>query len=200
MSEPNNSAESSQEAGALQLGRATPAAQLTPASDEIRVQLLSVARQIRLLGLDVDGVMTDGHLLFLDSGEGGKNFHVRDGQGLRSLQDAGIQVAIITGRRSMAVEHRARELGIQEVHQGVGEKGAVWAAIQNRLGIPPSHCAYMGDDLPDLPCLRQSALPACPADAVDEVRAEALFVSPVGGGLGAVRDLCDLILRARSLG
>ncbi len=161
------------------------------------VHLLAQARNIRLIGLDVDGVMTDGRLLFLDSGEGGKTFHVRDGQGLRSLQDAGVQVAIITGRRSLAVEHRARELGISEVHQGIGEKGSVWRAVQARLDCPPAACAYMGDDLPDLPCLRLAALPACPADAVSEVRAEARLVSQYGGGLGAVRELCDLILAAR---
>ena len=171
----------------------------TPAASRFPHHLLQLARPIRLLGLDVDGVLTDGRLLFLDSGEGGKTFHVRDGQGLRSLQDAGIQVAIITGRRSLAVEHRARELGITEVHQGIGEKGAVWQAVQSRLGCPPDVSAYMGDDLPDLACLRLAALPACPADAVAEVRAEARLISQHAGGLGAVRELCDLILAARPL-
>ncbi len=159
--------------------------------------LLARARSIRLLGLDVDGVLTDGRLLFLDSGEGGKSFHVRDGQGLRLLLDAGIQVAVITGRRSRAAEHRMRELGIIELHQGIAEKGSVWSDVQHRLGCPPEVCAYMGDDLPDLPCLRSAVLPACPADAVADVQAAAAFVSRSGGGLGAVRELCDLILQAR---
>lgn len=175
------------------LNPASAAAQ--PAS--AHAHLLATARGVRLLGLDVDGVLTDGRLLFLDTGEGGKSFHVRDGQGLRSLQDAGVQVAIITGRRSAAVEHRARELGITELHQGIGEKGSVWAAVQARLGVPPSACAYMGDDLPDLPCLAASALAACPADAVDAVRAASHFVSRQPGGLGAVRELCDLLLASR---
>jgi 3-deoxy-D-manno-octulosonate 8-phosphate phosphatase (KDO 8-P phosphatase) len=179
--------------------RIPPAAATATRAEDLGERLLALARGVRLLGLDVDGVLTDGRLLFLDSGEGGKHFHVRDGQGLRSLQDAGVQVAIITGRRSAAVEHRARELGIRELHQGIGEKGVVWSAIQARLGVGAGHCAYMGDDLPDLPCLRQSALPSCPSDAVDEVLAEVLFVSRLPGGRGAVRDLCDLLLRARSL-
>ena len=170
------------------------------APDQLSERLAALARDIRLIGLDVDGVLTDGRLLFLDSGEGGKHFHVRDGQGLRSVLDAGIQVAIVTGRRSPAVEHRARELGIGELHQGIADKGSVWLQLQSRLGVMPAQCAFMGDDLPDLPCLRQSGLPACPCDAVDEVLAEALFVSQLPGGGGAVRDLCDLVLRARSLG
>lgn len=156
------------------------------------------ASGIQLLGLDVDGVLTDGRLLFLDSGEGGKSFHVRDGHGLRSLQDAGVRIAIITGRHSAAVTHRMRELGVTEVHQGVADKGQVWTALQHDFGIPAEHCAYMGDDLPDLPCLQNCALAACPADAAEAVLAVAHFVSRHGGGQGAVREFCDLLLAARS--
>jgi 3-deoxy-D-manno-octulosonate 8-phosphate phosphatase (KDO 8-P phosphatase) len=167
--------------------------------DDLVEQLLALAREVRLVGLDVDGVLTDGQLLFLDSGQAGRQFHVRDGQGLRALQAAGITVAWISGRQSRAVEHRAQDLGILELHQGVQDKGPVWAALQARLGVSAQHSAFMGDDLPDLPCLRLSGLSACPSDAVDEVLAESRFVSRQRGGHGAVRDLCDLLLRARQL-
>ena len=180
-------------------GVAAPLTDSEGQPEALAERLTQLARDIQLLGLDVDGVLTDGRLLFTDSGEAGKQFHVRDGEGLRRLQEAGVRVALVSGRHSRALEHRARELGITEVLQGVANKGAVWAALQLRLGITPRHCAYMGDDLPDLPCLRQAVLPACPQDAVDEVRAEALFVSRFDGGQGAVRDLCDLLLRARRL-
>lgn len=155
------------------------------------------ARRIRLLALDVDGVLTDGGLYLTDRGEQMKRFQVRDGLGIRLLRDNGVGVGVVTARRSQLVELRARELNLDFVHQGVKDK---WATLSEELAnrnIPPDECAYMGDDLVDLGVLGQVGLAAAPSDAHEEVRQRVHWVAPLGGGQGAVRALADLILKAQ---
>lgn len=159
---------------------------------------LEVAARIRLLVLDVDGVLTDGRLFISASGEEFKVFHVRDGSGLVALQKAGVTVAIISGRDSAAVSRRAAELGIRHVQQGVADKAAALAALQRATGVAPGETACMGDDTPDLPMLQAAALAIAVADAHPAAKAAAHWVTTAGGGQGAVREACDLLLSART--
>jgi len=154
---------------------------------------------IRLLVLDVDGVLTDGRLYFGPRGEALKVFDVRDGLGIVQLQRSGTTVALISGRRSPMVVIRCRELGVRHVHQGVADKLGVFARLCARLRITPADCACVGDDLPDLPLMRAAALSFAVADAHREVRRAADVVTRLPGGGGAVREVCDhlLALRAR---
>lgn len=156
------------------------------------------AARIRLLVLDVDGVLTTGALVYGPDGEGPKVFDVKDGLGIKLLQEQGVQVAILSGRDTPAVERRARDLGIAQVHLGVKDKVAGLRRLLEALGgIDEAHVAYMGDDLVDLGPMRRVGLPAAPADAHAEARRVARFVARAGGGRGAVRELCDHLLRAR---
>ena len=154
---------------------------------------------IRLLVLDVDGVLTDGRLYFGPRGEALKAFHVRDGVGLRLLQRAGLQVAVISGRRSPMVAARCRELGVRHVVQGVGDKLAALMRLCARLKLTPAACASVGDDLPDVPLMRATALSFAVADAHRSARRAADVVTRLPGGGGAVREVCEhlLALRAR---
>jgi 3-deoxy-D-manno-octulosonate 8-phosphate phosphatase (KDO 8-P phosphatase) len=160
--------------------------------------VLERARRIRLLVLDVDGVLTDGRLYFSAEGEALKVFDVRDGYGLVALQRAGVTVAIISGRDSPAVLRRAAELGIRHVRQGVGDKAAELEALLGELGIPAEETACIGDDAPDLPILRRAGLSIAVADAHPSVRDEVHWVTSQGGGRGGVREACDLLLSAKS--
>lgn len=159
--------------------------------------LVVLAKPIRLVGFDVDGVLTDGSISFLSNGEEIKTFNAKDGQGLAMVLRTGIQVAIITARQSPMVSRRAAELGIQHVHQAAKNKLAVLQELMSHLAITPHEVAYMGDDLPDLAVLNTVSLPTCPADAVPEVHAVCKFISAYPGGRGAVRDLTNLLLFAR---
>jgi 3-deoxy-D-manno-octulosonate 8-phosphate phosphatase (KDO 8-P phosphatase) len=160
--------------------------------------VLERARQVRLLVLDVDGVMTDGRLYLSASGEEFKVFHVRDGAGLVAVQRAGIAVAIISGRTSAAVTRRAEELGIRHVRQGVADKGAELQRLQSELGIAAAETACVGDDTPDAPMLKRAGLAVGVADAHPALLAAAHWVTPSAGGRGAVREVCDLLLSARA--
>ncbi len=160
-------------------------------------EVMERAKAIRLLILDVDGVLTDGSLYFGPQGEALKVFHVRDGHGLKMLQKAGIEVAFLSGRRSDAAYHRAKELGINRFHEGLRDKVAVMEEIMASMGIEAAAVAAVGDDLVDLPHLRRSGLAVAVADAVPEVRAAAHWVTSLPGGRGAVREVCDLLLKAR---
>jgi 3-deoxy-D-manno-octulosonate 8-phosphate phosphatase (KDO 8-P phosphatase) len=151
---------------------------------------------IRLLVLDVDGVLTDGRLYFGPRGETLKVFHVRDGYGIVQLRDAGVAVAVISGRRSPMVAARCRELGIRHVHQGVADKLPVLTRLCRRLGLTAAACACIGDDLPDLPLIRTVGLSFAVADAHPQVRRAAAHVTRLPGGCGAVREVCDLLLAA----
>jgi 3-deoxy-D-manno-octulosonate 8-phosphate phosphatase (KDO 8-P phosphatase) len=159
--------------------------------------VLERARRIRLLVLDVDGVLTDGRLHISASGEEIKVFHVRDGSGLVALQRAGVAVAIISGRDSAAVTRRAAELGIRHVRQGVADKGAELDRLLGELGVSAEETACVGDDTPDAPMLRRAGLAIGVADAHPALLAAAHWTTRSNGGHGAVREVCDLLLSAR---
>ena len=154
---------------------------------------------IRLLVLDVDGVLTDGRLYFGARGEALKAFNVRDGVGLKQLQRAGLVVAVISGRRSHMVAARCRELGVAHVLQGVADKLAALRRLCARLKLTPAACACVGDDLPDVPLMRAAALSFAVADAHHSARRAADVITRLPGGCGAVREVCDhlLALQAR---
>lgn len=154
------------------------------------------AKNIKLLILDVDGVLTNGELFFFEGGEY-KAFNSRDGLGIALLVQSGVQLAIISGNRSESVERRLKKFGITHVYQGVEDKSVVYQTIKNELGINDNEVAYMGDDLIDLPVMSQVALPTAVADADTFVKSHATWVSQYNGGQGAVRELCELILAAQ---
>lgn len=155
------------------------------------------ARRLRLLALDVDGVLTDGRIVYGNDGEELKAFSIKDGLGIKLAQRAGLQVAIITGRSSGIVARRAAELGIDLVVQGREDKLVALQELCASLGITPGECAYMGDDLPDLAAIRAAGLGLTVSDAAAPVLEAADWVSARAGGEGAVREACELILAAR---
>lgn len=152
---------------------------------------------IKLLILDVDGVLTDGRLFFDKAGEAFKVFHVRDGHGIKMLQRAGIEVAFVSGRRSDAAYHRARELDIKRFHEGLRDKVPVLEQLRQALQLSLEEIAAVGDELVDLPLMSRVGLAVAVADAVPEVKDAAHWVTSLPGGQGAVREVCDLILKAR---
>jgi 3-deoxy-D-manno-octulosonate 8-phosphate phosphatase (KDO 8-P phosphatase) len=154
--------------------------------------------EIRLLVLDVDGVLTDGRIQLSAQGEELKSFHVRDGLGIKRVMAAGVTVALISGRSSAAVQRRADELGISEVHQGIEAKRPVLDELLERLAIAPTEVAVMGDDLPDLELMGGVGFRATVADATNAVREQVDWVADENGGAGAVRSLCDLICAAKA--
>jgi len=155
------------------------------------------AARIRLLVLDVDGVLTDGTLHYGPSGEETKIFHVRDGLAIVAAGGVGLAIAVISGRASAAVTRRMAELGVSEVHQGVADKVMVLEAMRSRLGLQPLEVAVMGDDIADLGPMERAGLSLAPADAVTEVRRAAHWTSRRPGGSGAVREAIEMLLKAR---
>lgn len=160
-------------------------------------KLQEKARRIRMVILDVDGVLSDGTINVSGSGELYKAFFVRDGLGIKMLQKAGIPVGIITGRSSDIVARRAEELGITDLAQGQRFKTHAWEAMLARRGLENEEVAYMGDDVPDLPLLMRAGLSATPADGIADLDGLVDFRSHFPGGRGAVRELAELILRAQ---
>ncbi len=156
--------------------------------------------RIELLLLDVDGVLTDGRLYFSGSGEEIKTFHVRDGHGIKLLMQSGVAVAAVSGRRSSAVTARMRELKVRNVVQGCADKVAALMDLARRLDIDPLACACLVDDTPDLPLMAAVGFAAAVADAHPLVLSAAHWISRTPGGRGAVRELCDALLRARAPG
>ena len=159
---------------------------------------LAQAHAIRLLVLDVDGVLTDGRLYFGPRGEALKAFDVRDGAGIVQLRRAGVEVAVISGRRSPMVAARCRELQVRHVYQGVGDKLAALRRLRARLKVAPAACACVGDDITDVPLMRSVALSFAVADAHPEARRVTTWAARRGGGAGAVREVCDLLLAHRT--
>lgn len=153
---------------------------------------------IRLVAFDVDGVFTDGRFYLSDDGVESKSFHTQDGYGVRQLLDAGIEVAVISGRRSGAVQKRMAELGVTHVVQGCGDKVAALDVITSQLGISVAECAYVGDDIPDLPLLNHVGVAIAVANAVHALHEQCDYSTSSSGGAGAVREVCELILGARS--
>lgn len=164
---------------------------------DFSADVLARARPIRLIGFDIDGVMTDGGLYFSGEGELCKRFHVQDGFGLKLLMQAGIEIVIITGRQSDIVARRARDLGIKEVHQHVPDKRVCLSALLEARGLQWAQAAYLGDDWPDLAVLRRVGLAMAPANADRVVSQHVHWQTSKPGGQGAVREACDLLLIAQ---
>lgn len=159
--------------------------------------ILEKAAKIKLLIFDVDGVLTDGGLFMDKAGHEYKKFNSRDGHGMKMLQNSGVDIAIITGRTSEVVNHRMQGLGIRYVYQGQHDKRVAFQQLLDELKLTPDQVAYMGDDVVDLPVMLKVGLAAAVADAHDLVKQHAHWQAPHGGGCGAARDLCELIMEAQ---
>ena len=159
------------------------------------LDLRAKASKIKMVAFDVDGVMTDGSLTFDENGVEYKTFNAKDGQGIVNLKNAGIITAIITARENGTVKHRFENLGMTRLFQGQKDKLKAMKQLLEDYNLDFSQVAYMGDDLPDIPVLKEVGLGCCPNDAVDEVREIATFISSKNGGRGAVREMCDLIYK-----
>jgi 3-deoxy-D-manno-octulosonate 8-phosphate phosphatase (KDO 8-P phosphatase) len=171
---------------------------LTPRREASPIGPAARAAAVRLLVLDVDGVLTDGRLHFGADGEALKVFDVRDGHGIKLLREAGIEVAILSARSSRIVERRAAELGIAHVIQGAADKAEGFARLLRALNVAPANCGYVGDDWPDLAVLSQVGFAATVADAAPEVRRAAHWTTAAPGGRGAVREVAEFLLRAQN--
>ncbi len=163
----------------------------------VEPSILNVAKGIKLLICDVDGVFSDGRIYMGNNGEELKTFHTRDGYGVKSLMNAGIEIAIITGRKSKIVENRMNALGISLIYQGQDDKVKAYQDICDKLNISPEQTGYIGDDLIDWPVMEKVALKVCVADGHPLLAKRANYVTAIKGGHGAVREVCDLILQAR---
>ncbi len=156
-------------------------------------------KQIRLLLLDADGVLTTGRIMYTSSGEEAKSFDVKDGLGIRMLKDAGVKIGIVSGRKSAAVERRAAELGIDYCHTGVKDKKTLVETILAQAECMPDQAAFVGDDLVDLAAMKKVGLAVAVADAHETVKQNAHLVTDHPGGRGAVREVCERILAAKGL-
>ena len=159
--------------------------------------ILQRAARIRLVVFDVDGVLTDGGLFIDTEGREHKVFHSRDGHGMKMLQESGVAIAIITGRSSPAVAHRMASLGIEHVYQGQQDKLPAFRALLQSLSLVPEQAAYVGDDVVDLPVMRQVGLAVAVQDAHELVKRHAHWITSHAGGRGAARDVCELIMEAQ---
>ena len=157
------------------------------------------AKNIKLVAFDVDGVMTDGSLIYSSSGEELKTFNAKDGQGIVMLNKAGIKTAIITAKDSPIVLKRAEILGITKVFTGQRNKSKALNSLIEEFKLDKSEVAYMGDDYPDLCVIKEVGLSCCPNDAIEDIKNSVSFVSNCGGGKGAVREFCDFILKAKNI-
>ncbi len=164
-----------------------------------RNELLHRMSGIRLLTLDVDGVLTDGGLYYADDGSELRKFNVKDGLGIKRAQAAGVQIAIVSASRTPSIRHRAAVLGIERVFLGAEDKWQTVAALCRECGLSPADAAHMGDDLNDLPVLGRVGLALTVADAVATVRDAANYITTLAGGAGAVREVCDLLVEARAV-
>lgn len=161
-------------------------------------KVLIKAKLIRLVIFDVDGVLTDGRLAFDDNGREYKTFHARDGHGLKMLRNTGVDIAIISGRRSESVRLRMEGLGIEHVYQGQQDKIASFNELCDKLQVNPQQIAHVGDDLPDLPLMQRAGIGIAVADAHFAVRKHADWCTRLSGGQGAAREVCDLIMQAQN--
>lgn len=159
--------------------------------------IVEKAKKLKLLILDVDGVLTDGKLFFDDNGKEYKSFHARDGHGIKMLQQTGVEVAVISGRKSLSVALRMKSLGIAHVYQGHEDKRAAFAEILRNAGVAPEQTAHVGDDLLDLPIMTRVGLAIAVNDANFAVKAHAHWCTQTNGGQGAVREVCDFIMQAQ---
>ena len=167
-------------------------------SRNLNAELENRLSQVKLLALDVDGVLTDGGLYYSNSGEELKKFNVKDGLGIKLVMQAGIEVAIISASDSAATLHRAKKLGIQRVFIGREKKLPTLKQICEELNLSLAQVAYIGDDLTDLPILQAVGCPITVADAIAENKAHAVYVTELPGGQGCVREICDRLLQIHS--
>ncbi len=163
----------------------------------LKEEIQGKLKKIKMLVLDIDGVMTDGSIIMDSDGREMKNFNVRDGHGLVMIQRYGIQVAILTGRTSAVVDHRARDLKITEVYQGALNKKEIFAQILKKNNLTPDTISYMGDDIVDIPVLKSVGFSVAVADALDLVKKTVDYVTVNKGGQGAVREICEMLLMAQ---
>ena len=154
---------------------------------------------IQLLLLDVDGVLTDGSIIYNDAGGETKIFNSRDGLGLKLVIQAGIKVGLVTGRSSGALRHRCQNLGIRHLFDGIADKAQIFDKIVAQTEVGPDKAAFVGDDLPDLPIMKLAGLAIAVADAHEMVRQKADWITQAPGGKGAVREVCEALLRARGI-
>lgn len=163
------------------------------------LELREIANKIKLVAFDVDGVMTDGSLTFLEDGREVKTYNAKDGLGIVMLGKAQVITSIITARDNNVVKLRAQQLDIKELYMGQKNKVLALKELCEKYNITTDEVAYMGDDLPDICVLKEVGLKCCPKDAVVEVKKECNFISNYGGGRGAVRELCDFILESKDI-
>ena len=163
----------------------------------IKKNIKEKLKRIKLLILDVDGVMTDGRIIMDNEGRETKNFNVRDGHGIKILQRYGIKVAILTGRQSKVVEYRAKDLEIDDIYQKVFNKKEIFQTILKKHKLSADAAAFMGDDIVDIPVLKSVGFSAAVADAIDVVKKSVDYVTKNKGGNGAVREVCEMILKAQ---
>jgi len=160
-------------------------------------KIMKEAKKIKMIIMDVDGVLTDGRIILGSKGEELKNFYVQDGQGIDLALQKGLVIALISGRKSKVVERRAKELKIKEVYQDITEKIKVYRKLLKKYGLKDEEVAYIGDDLGDIPPLRKAGLAISPANGVEEVKKIAHYVTRASGGRGAVREAIDVILKTK---
>lgn len=156
--------------------------------------MIPKARSVRIAIFDVDGVLSDGGLHYAETGDAMKTFDVRDGMGMKLLQDSGVELAIITSRRAGSVRERAADLGIRHIQQGVADKYSAFEALLAELGLTPEQSAFLGDDLVDLPVLKRCGFAVTVADAPALLKRHADYVTGARGGRGAAREFCEVIM------
>lgn len=162
------------------------------------VPIYSLLQQINAFVFDVDGVMTDGRLLITEEGHLLRTFHIRDGYALRRIVESGYAVAVVSGGQSEGVIKRLRQLGVSDIYMNAQEKEPTILDWMKQRGVESRQLAYMGDDLLDIPAMKHAAIKACPADAVQEVKSIANYISPLNGGDACVRELIELVLKVQN--
>ncbi len=162
------------------------------------MHVLSDLKQIKALGFDVDGVMTNGSLILTDDGKSLRTFHIRDGYAIRKALDEGLKIVVISGGKSEGVILRLHDLGVSDIYMGVPHKLTVLRDWLNKNNIDKSEFAYMGDDILDIDCLKHAHIKACPSDAVSEIKTLANYISQKKGGDGCVRELIEQVLKAQN--
>lgn len=160
---------------------------------------LEKIKHIKAFVLDVDGVMTNGMLLVTESGEFLRQFNIKDGYALQLAVKRGFKIAVVSGARSKGVEHRLRGLGITDIYLGLDSKTAAYNEFIDKNGLLPEQVLFMGDDIPDLELMKMAGLAVCPADAVEEIKALAHYISPKNGGDSCVRDIIEKVLKIQNL-
>ena len=163
----------------------------------IPVEIIEKAKRVKVLVVDIDGVMTDGRIIYSTYGEELKFFDVQDGFGITLLHRAGIKTVIITAKKSKIVKHRARDLKVTKAYQGFMDKATPFNDILKRFNVMPEEVCFMGDDLIDIPVLKHAGLAVAVPNAVEEVRSSAHYITAKIGGRGAVREICDLLLKSQ---